>query len=219
MLIMGLDLGQAQDYTAIVISEATESTVEANRLLHEVRYIERFPLGTPYPDVVNRVITMLETPQLKECVVIIDNTGVGRAVSDLFRKLQAPLVPVTITGGGTASQESGCWRVPKIDLVGAVQVCLQTERLKISRALPEASLLVKEMLDFKMKYTQAANVTFNAREGAHDDLVLACALAVWYGERIGGNAMQFKSSGKRSTSLLLHQYEPRSIREILCGYR
>lgn len=30
-----------------------------------------------------------------------------------------------------------------------------------------------------MRFTEAGNATFNAREGAHDDLVLALALAVF----------------------------------------
>ena len=33
-----------------------------------------------------------------------------------------------------------------------------------------------------MKITAAANDTYNAREGQHDDLVLALALACWAGE-------------------------------------
>jgi hypothetical protein len=33
------------------------------------------------------------------------------------------------------------------------------------------------------KVTPAANEVFNAREGEHDDLLLALALAAWNGER------------------------------------
>lgn len=32
---------------------------------------------------------------------------------------------------------------------------------------------------FRLRFTEAGNATFNAREGAHDDLVLALALAVF----------------------------------------
>jgi hypothetical protein len=50
--------------------------------------------------------------------------------------------------------------------------------------LPEAELLVKELQNFKVKITAAANEVFGEwREGQHDDLVLATALAAWAGER------------------------------------
>jgi hypothetical protein len=39
-----------------------------------------------------------------------------------------------------------------------------------------------DLLNFKVKVTAAAHETFSAREGAHDDLVLAVAVAAWLGE-------------------------------------
>jgi hypothetical protein len=34
-----------------------------------------------------------------------------------------------------------------------------------------------------VKVSQSGHATFEHREGAHDDLVLACALAAWYAEQ------------------------------------
>ncbi len=43
--------------------------------------------------------------------------------------------------------------------------------------------MVKELTSFKVKITAAANETFGEwREGYNDDLVLALALGVWWGE-------------------------------------
>jgi hypothetical protein len=68
--------------------------------------------------------------------------------------------------------------------LGCLQVLLQTGRLKIARALPEAGVLVKEWLACHVKITTTAHDTDGAwRDGAHDDLVLAVALACWYGEQ------------------------------------
>lgn len=47
------------------------------------------------------------------------------------------------------------------------------------RCLPDAPTLLRELQDFRVRFTEAGNATFNAREGAHDDLVLALALAVF----------------------------------------
>ena len=51
--------------------------------------------------------------------------------------------------------------------------------LKILRELDEAETLVRELQDFRTEFTAAGHLTFNARRGKHDDLVLALAIAVW----------------------------------------
>jgi hypothetical protein len=70
--------------------------------------------------------------------------------------------------------------------VGAVQAVGGTGRLKYSPSLPFADILDRELLSFKVKVTDSAHATYGVwREGEHDDLVLAVALALWYGERPG----------------------------------
>jgi hypothetical protein len=39
--------------------------------------------------------------------------------------------------------------------------------------------LVRELQDFRVEFTATGHLTFNARSGKHDDLVLALAIAVW----------------------------------------
>ncbi len=54
---------------------------------YEVRHLERLPLGTSYPEVVEQVRTLLDTPPLKDNTELaIDATGVGAAVVDLFAR-------------------------------------------------------------------------------------------------------------------------------------
>lgn len=179
--IAGLDLGQAQDFTALVIAERHW---EAGGCRYEVRHLQRWPLGTGYPAIVAEVTALMRRqPLWPSAPLIVDQTGVGRAVVDMFRLLGRRLIPVTITAGQEAAETPDGWKTPKRDLVGVVQVLLQQQRLKVADALPEADLLVKELLGFQVKITDAANDVYGAwREGAHDDLVLALALAAWYGE-------------------------------------
>jgi len=73
------------------------------------------------------------------------------------------------------------WWVAKKQLVGVVQACLQTGRLAIVPTLQHSDTLKKELLSFQIKVSTAAQETFLARAGAHDDLVLAVALALWLG--------------------------------------
>ncbi len=217
---VGLDLGQAADYTAIAVVERREvgtgqwidrgprqrlvpvlnafgygsgehRLVDEGRLTSEettvhldVVHLERLPLGTSYVAVAKRVQALMAEPTLAEAALVVDGTGVGRAVIDLLRAAGLQLHAITITAGATVTGNGWSTHVPKRDLVGALQVHLQTGALKIARGLPEAETLVRELLSFKAKITDAGNDTYAAwREGSHDDLVLATALAAWWAER------------------------------------
>lgn len=181
----GLDLGQSKDFTALTILERHGA---GNQAVFQVRHLQRFPLGTPYPKIVTDVGAILKRGPLQghNLSLAVDGTGVGAAVVDMFRqaKLAAKLFPIIITGGDTVTSDGLAYRVPKRDLVGLVQVCLQTSRLKIASVLPEAATLTHELQNFQVKITDAANDVYGAwREGQHDDLVLAVALALWTGSR------------------------------------
>ncbi len=191
--IIGVDLGQARDYTAICILERFEEfTGEAARgqWLKQVRYemphLERLSLGTSYPDIIERLKELIaRLPDHERLKIVVDRTGPGRPVVDLMRKEKLSVIPVTITAGGSVTGGVyGGYNVPKRELVSNLAIIFQAGRLKISRALPEAAQLVEELQNFKMKITVAGNETYEAwRESDHDDLVLATAMACWYGER------------------------------------
>ncbi len=68
-----------------------------------------------------------------------------------------------------------------------------------SPALREAQSLVRELQDFRVTITEAANDTYGGRTGAHDDLVLAVALACWgalHESLAGPFAVFFQASAK-----------------------
>lgn len=181
---VGLDLGQAKDYTALCILERHGQGMEAD---FHARHLQRYPLGTSYPSMVADVSEMLRRPELGgRPTLAIDRTGCGAAVGDMFKEanLPAELFQVMITGGDKESREDDIYRVPKRDLVGVTQVALQTGKLKVAASLSEAATLTTELQNFQVKITDAANDVYGAwRDGAHDDLVLAVALALWAGRR------------------------------------
>jgi hypothetical protein len=58
------------------------------------------------------------------------------------------------------------------------------KRITVAKDLPLTKTLESELGTFKVKITGAANETYEAwREGQHDDLVLAVAMAAWLGQR------------------------------------
>lgn len=209
MFFLGIDFGQAADYTALCILEpvaiptglSKPNGKPKTRPECHVRHLDRFELRTPYPDIVDSIAGLVATlekmgqPGGKQCrprqvigsnyVCVCDATGVGKPVVDLMRRAQLYTISVTITGGQKVSQDAG-FNVPKRDLISATQVLLQQGRLKFAEGLPYVSTLIKELVSMQVKITTEAHDTYGVwREGQHDDLALAVALAAWYATRTG----------------------------------
>jgi len=185
VFIIGLDLGQSQDYSALCVLERTAERGKETQ--YAVRHLQRWPLGTQYPVIVREVGALLDTAPLskRDTPLVIDLTGVGRAVGDLFKSGGIRPRGITITGGDTANTEdSWLLRVPKRELVSTLVALFQSGRLKIADGLAQAPVLIRELANFKVKINIATgNDTYEAwRESIHDDLVLAVGLATWYGE-------------------------------------
>lgn len=210
---LGLDLGQAADYSALAVIEepiycpplggwvsGADLTVELRQQYNAVgrrwadqapgkcplwlRTLYRYPLRTPYPDVVSDIIRRLggKDADRRDAVLAVDGTGVGRAVVDMFQYADLPchMQSIVITGGVKVEGS----HVPKRDLIGAVQVLLHTKRLQVAKQSAMTEAWAKEMQNYRLKLTATGHDTYNARgDSDHDDLVLAVALACWYRTR------------------------------------
>ena len=114
---------------------------------YHARHLERFPLGTAYPEIVRRVAALLKDaklasgpayeewktaymgggggvirhPRSTAPALILDATGAGRPVFDMFKAEETNPVGVSIHGGDAVSHDV-MWKVPKRDLVGAMRV-------------------------------------------------------------------------------------------------
>ena len=136
--------------------------------IFQVGHLERVPLGTPYPGIVAHVGRLLDKlPAGTE--LVIDLTGVGRPVFDMFVYSGISPLGVLITAGASETRDGPICGVPKLTLVSRLQALLHEGRLKILRELAEAETLVRELQDFRVEFTAAGHLTFNARSGKHDD--------------------------------------------------
>ena len=199
--ILGLDLGQAADYSALTMLDRVTTIDEGGWIvsrLEEPRYdltqIVRLPLRTSYPkqvayvrDVIRTIKAIRPEPNVD---LVIDFTGVGRPVADMFldADLDCRITLVTITGGDSVTKgaDSNERRVPKRDLASAVRVLLETDRLRYAAGLPYLDELRKELTGFRVKISLKGHDSYGAgedwRSAPHDDLVLSLALACWHGE-------------------------------------
>jgi len=197
---VGVDLGQARDWSAIAVVQQTATAPNRYDLtyLHRWRprrYQEVPPVVRAVVDVLRKHITVshggsrLEIEQAA-VAVIVDRTGVGRPIGDLMSESDlggASLELVTITGGDAVSRDTdGAWRTPKRDLASAIMLALENGTLKIAEGLPLAETLVAEVVNFRPTISAAGHDSYGAasdwRQNSHDDLLLATSMAIWLAE-------------------------------------
>ncbi len=74
------------------------------------------------------------------------------------------------------------WRVSKSRLVVAVEVALTDGRVRGHRDVPLANDLLAELAAYEYTTGTSGACTFGG-VGAHDDLMAAVLVALWWGER------------------------------------
>ena len=172
---IGLDLGQKRDPAAIAIVE--------KKGLILVRHLERMPLGTTYPNIVERIRRIANHhPLAGRCALAVDGTGLGAPVVDMLRaaRIGCEIAAVTITGGEKESKSGNTWNVPRTDLIAGLQLLLEQKQIKIASRLKETEAIVRELMNINSP-------------SHHDDLVFALSLACWRAKRgeIGHRSVPF----------------------------
>jgi len=200
--ILGLDLGQSTDPSALTVTRkrtpyriATHSDpgrAHGEKIMGEsiysVVWIDRFDLGTPYPEVVRRAADVKSVPETgKDPALVMDATGVGAPVVDQFLEEGLNPVQIKFSGGDSVQRDGREYTVPKQDLATTVQSLLQAGRLSIVSELEEAAQLVTEMKKFRVKISDSGHARFeHATESDTDDILLSLACALWYSDRAAG---------------------------------
>jgi hypothetical protein len=212
----GIDLGQKNDPTAIALLQRMVALRAHQSPLHslQLRHVERLPLGSPYPRVVDRIREIVEHDELAgNCSLAVDATGVGAPVVDMLRaaRLNCDLFAVNITGGERQSRSGRTWNVPKRDLLATLQLALEHGQLKIAPDLKLMVPLLREFTDFRSTTSSSGHVRLGADgSGEHDDLVIAIALACWRAQRreLGLNPGSSRHLGPGNTYNSVEDYDP-----------
>jgi hypothetical protein len=199
---IALDLGKRQDYTALTVLAEREEREQVRRTFKNrvqtemsrkwtfsgywLQHLQRWSLGTKYKQIAADVAELTRRPPFvgTETTLVVDRGGVGEAVYEqIAGRVEGGAVEidsVTITGGRKVTLAGpGHYRVPKRDLVAALQVAVQNGEIKAASGLELWGTLRDEMETFTAEITQTGHDTYEARQGKHDDLVLALAMPVW----------------------------------------
>jgi len=207
--VLGLDLAQASDWTALCVLARNAQPRNAGEATYDCSHLERWR-GESYmavPARVERVLAGVRAlhdarrtdaymrgerplPDAPRIALVVDKTGVGAAVVDFLKAAKLDPIGVTIHGGDLVTEaERDDFRVPKRDLAAVVAILLQQRRLRIAAALPLAGTLRHELENFRVTISASGHDRYAAggdalswREQPHDDLVLAVSLGCWYAE-------------------------------------
>jgi hypothetical protein len=189
--IIGLDLGERVDYTALVHVERRQRardpiSGQQDPARYDVQRLRRWRdvAATTIRDEVAERLTAWGMTMRDS--LVLDWTGAGIPVLAMYAEARLPITlsGIYITSSGEPTRVPGGWHVSKRDLVAALMIVLEQRRLDIPDDLPEARTLKHELGNFRVKMTKAGNERYEAwRDGDHDDLVLATAMVCWYGEQ------------------------------------
>lgn len=190
--VIGIDIGQKRDPTAICVAEVDRRRIEEDpnakgrkEAHYLVRYLQRLALGISYPMIADRLSEICQRvaeQSGRSPVIYVDATGVGAPVVDALRSIvssKSRLWAVHISHGDQRKEERSERRVTlgKALLVSRLQVLLQYKRLHLPDTA-EARALAQELLDYEIRVDDNAHERFGAfRVGTHDDLVTALGLA------------------------------------------
>jgi hypothetical protein len=188
LTLLGIDLGKQRDHTAVAL---LERSYEGGKNYYDLTFLERLPLGSSYTAQVEHIKGLHKrlVEQGRTVALVVDRGGVGEGVVDLIKAAKLKPICVYMTAGHKMTRDGPSYNVPKKDIVTAVKVTMESNRLKIHAGLPYARLLISELEGFNYEINPRGHTTFGNdvgvlwREAQHDDLVLSVAFAVWYGER------------------------------------
>ena len=167
---MGLDLAQAQDFTAVVIMDPHG----------RVHHIERWT-GVPWKQTVARALAL----SVKyNTIIAYDKSNVGSVVGELLDEAGAKTMAVDCHNAQLKSS-----------MIQGLAVSCEEQAIKLPDptaqwAEPEAQILLDECEQYEQSLTRHGSLSYSAPKGLHDDLVIALAMANWCRVRggMGGGA-------------------------------
>jgi hypothetical protein len=183
--ILGLDPAQLRDWSALAAVDM-QYMAEQKRCGYNLVAMNR-KQGLPYDQIVDWVVKALKNPAFNKerpPEFVLDATGVGVAVNDMFRAKGIRAKAVTITAGNGLNREGYIFHLGKARLIGKFLGAFDAGKVHVNPNMPIWPQVEREMLSFRAEMSAQGRVKMEAEQGEHDDLLFALALCVWYGEEI-----------------------------------
>lgn len=187
------DLGQANDYTAIVaVKDQALPIVDDGKVIigpreRTIVWADRFK-GVSYVSVVDYLIRLRNAPPFSgKSELAIDATAVGRVVADLMWEQNVDFHAVTMTAGQEWSRKGRYVSAGKTFMIENLAVLFAAGDLKFAHDLPLRTEIEQDLASFATSTTAAGNqiITQSRSGGGHGDLGIALILAAFLGQYLG----------------------------------
>lgn len=163
-IVMGLDIGKKRNASVLTVGELTGTGIKVINIID-------WDLNTKYHEVAEEIVA-LRTDYPNAQMLVMDETGVGKGVVEIFEKEIAKYWKnLELIGFDFAGPKK------KVDLVeGAI-----TELEQGRSSIVYSRKLVNEMLEFKREITPQGNIKYQKPPGGSDDFVDSLLLALYAG--------------------------------------
>jgi hypothetical protein len=197
-IILSVDLGKQQDFTALTISEAKPEVRKNTRgksytaMVVNVRDIQRLPLGTDYDDIAHHIHEVFWDDRLwlfwegkwRSPTLLVDAGGVGDAVADTLSKTMGlKHIRYRLVRGTAATNRhtSRDYTVPRTVMFQQLYAAFTTDRIKVDPRLKLATALISELKGLQVERNEETDhEKVTHREGEHDDMAICVASTNWW---------------------------------------
>lgn len=157
--VMGVDWGKYEDFTVIVVLDATTASMAAMDRFNRIDYTVQM----------GRLQAMVE--KFHPTSIWVERNAMGDPLVEELERKGLPIRPFTTTSASKSS------------MIDALTLAIERGALKI---LPDP-VLIEELQAYEIKRTRFGTLQYSAPAGFHDDCVIALGLA-WlaspYGEHL-----------------------------------
>lgn len=171
----------SNDFTALSMIEETEDGLA-------LRDLRQLPIDQSFTEQQQTVISVIKKIQKmrKHVVLIGDSTGLGKPQMHLLREERiCRVVGIWLTGGSTVGGSFDDITVPKVDIISAAQLALESRNITWNKRLDLANTFARELRGYRFKTRASGSTELGNHRGdsEHDDLVLAVSMGCWWALR------------------------------------
>ncbi len=213
--IISTDIAKAYDRTTIGVFQKRNEYREDGRSVSYLLWRDlKMEEQMPYMELGRYMCRLdLNTELHGNNDLVVDSTGVGEAVCDIFEEMGLNPERIIFTGGEKArvrtSSSTGfgsfaprrTLNVPKNELIDTLKLAVEQRRLRIAPGITFEQDIKKQFSHFIEMETRTKKTTYgNDNPEVHDDIVISAAMAVWYFLREEGAMSDFRYDKDKSYS-------------------
>jgi hypothetical protein len=220
-IILSVDLGKQQDFTALTISEAKPEVRKNTRgksfsvMVVNVRDIQRLPLGTDYDDIAHHIHEVFWDDRLwlfwegkwRSPTLLVDAGGVGDAVADTLSKtmgLRHVRYRLVRGTAATTRRSQRDYTVPRTVMFQQLYAAFTTDRIRVDPRLKLAKGLIAELKGLQVERNEETGYERVVhREGEHDDMAICVASTNWWANLPKPGAVRFLGPDHPTVAKLL----------------